>query len=153
MNYSILIRVTVVMALSFTLFGAGPALAAKNKPRTKCHMTFNLKGWSVFYKSAKGRGVISCNNGQRQSVRLRVHGGGITFGKSEIEKGHGSFSKVDKISELFGGYAQSEAHAGAGKSAGAQAMTKGKISLTLSGTGRGVDLGFAFGKLKITPVY
>jgi hypothetical protein len=63
--------------------------------------------------------------------------------------GKGRFSKVSSINELLGGYAQSEAHAGAGKSADAQALTKGDIQLTLVGTGKGVDVGFAFGKFTI----
>ena len=44
-----------------------------------------------------------------------------------------------------------EAHAGASSSAGAHAMWNGDISLTLSGTGKGWDLGFDFGKFKISP--
>ena len=33
---------------------------AGDKARTtaKCHMDFNLKGWSVFYKTAEGNGKI-----------------------------------------------------------------------------------------------
>ena len=54
------------------------------------------------------------------------------------------------IDELLGSYAAAEAHAGAVKSAKAQVMTKGEVSLALSGTGRGWDLGIAFGKLTIS---
>ena len=115
----------------------------------KCRMTFDLKGWSAFYRTAKGTGTIRCENGQTAAVKIRVTGGGITFGKSEIIGGTGKFSGARSIEELFGSYVQSEAHAGAGKSAGAQAMTKGEISLALAGTGRGVDIGFAFGKFTI----
>ncbi len=118
--------------------------------KTKCRMTFNLKSWSAFYKRSKGNGVITCDNGQRADVKISAHGGGVTFGKSEITGGHGSFTKVYDISELFGSYAASEAHAGVKKSSDAQAMTKGKISLSLAGTGKGYDLGFAFGSFKIT---
>lgn len=124
----------------------------RGKPTVNCHMKFNLEAWSVFYKSGKGRGTISCSNGQRAEVKIRTHGGGITFGKSRIESGKGSFSKVFDISELYGKYAATEAHAGASSSAGAQAMTKGSTSLSLSGTGHGFDLGFAFGSFKITPI-
>jgi len=122
------------------------------KPETRCGITFELKGWSVFYKRAKGTGVITCDNGQRAYVKLSAHGGGVTFGKHEIKDGHGTFTKVTDISKLFGWYATSEAHAGAHKSADAQAMTRGKVSLAFSGTGDGYDLGFAFGKLNIKPV-
>lgn len=115
----------------------------------ECKMTFNLRGWSVFYKTARGTGTITCSNGQRARVRINAKGGGITFGKSEIIGGTGKFSGVRSISEVFGSYAQSEAHAGAGKSTDAQALTKGDVSLALTGTGRGVDVGFAFGKFTI----
>ncbi len=114
-----------------------------------CRMTFNLKGWSAFYKTAKGDGEIHCSNGQSAKVKIRATGGGITFGKSEVVGGTGKFSGARSLDELFGSYVQSEAHAGAGKSADAQAMTKGEISLALAGTGRGVDIGFAFGKFTI----
>jgi len=116
----------------------------------KCEMTFNLKGWSAFYKTAKGDGTIRCDNGQTAKVIIKATGGGITFGKSEVIGGTGKFSGARNIEELFGSYAQSEAHAGAGKSASAQAMTKGEVSLAVSGTGRGVDIGFAFGKFTIS---
>ncbi|HEV8376642.1 MAG TPA: hypothetical protein VGR38_10485 [Candidatus Polarisedimenticolia bacterium] len=116
---------------------------------TKCDMKFELKGWSAFYKTAKGTGTITCSNGQKASVNVKSTGGGITFGKSEILNGIGHFSGARNIEELFGSYVQSEAHVGAGKSSSAQAMTKGEVSLALKGTGRGVDLGFAFGKFTI----
>ena len=114
-----------------------------------CEMTFNMKGWSAFYKTSKGDGTIKCDNGQSAAVAIKAKGGGITFGKSEIVGGTGRFSKVRDISEVFGGYAQAQAHAGAGKSADASALTKGEVSLSLAGTGKGVDVGFAFGKFTI----
>lgn len=119
--------------------------------RTRCRMAFNLKGWSAFYKRAKGKGTITCDNGQTANVTLSSVGGGITFGKHEITDGEGKFTKVEDINQLFGSYATSEAHAGASRSADAQAMTKGKVSLTFTGTGKGYDLGFSFGRLRIKP--
>ena len=116
---------------------------------TECKMTFNLKGWSAFYKTSKGDGTITCANGQSMKVKIKATGGGITFGKSEIIGGTGKFSGARNIQELLGSYVQSEAHAGAGKSTDAQALTKGEVSLALAGTGRGVDVGFAFGKFTI----
>ncbi|HBF13751.1 MAG TPA: hypothetical protein DDW49_10290 [Deltaproteobacteria bacterium] len=118
---------------------------------TKCEMTFNLKATSVFYKWGKGSGNITCDNGQGSDIFIKVNGGGITFGQTKILNGHGSFSKVNDISNLFGSYASAGAHAGAGGSAGAQAMTKGKVSMSLTGTGKGVNIGFDFGRFKIMP--
>ena len=124
---------------------AAPSIAAE----VDCEMRFDLKGWSAFYKTAKGNGTITCNNGQSMRVEVSSKGGGITFGKSSIEDGVGEFSGVHDISEVLGSYAAGEAHAGAVKSAKAQVMTKGEVSLALSGTGRGWDLGVAFGKFTI----
>ena len=142
----------LVLACSGALVAAAPveARASEEKPKlTACTMTFSLKGWSAFYKTSKGEGTIRCDNGQSLRVKLKATGGGITFGKSEILDGTGKFSGAKSIDELLGSYVQSEAHAGAGKSSDAQALTKGEVSLTLAGTGRGVDVGFAFGKFTI----
>src|SRR6267378_2556874 len=145
----------LLCAFAFPALERSPALArdeyASQGKGTSvaCRMTFNLKGWSAFYRTSKGDGAITCDNGQTAKVRIKATGGGITFGKSEIVGGTGRFTGVRSINELFGSYVQSEAHAGAGKSADAQALTKGEVSLTLAGTGRGVDIGFAFGKFTI----
>lgn len=114
-----------------------------------CTMSVQLKGWSAFYKTAKGSGTIRCNNGQTLRVSLVAKGGGITFGKSSITDGRGEFSGIDNISEVLGTYVASEAHAGAAKSAKASAMTKGNVSLALAGKGKGWDIGVAFGKFVI----
>jgi len=116
---------------------------------TSCHIVYNLKGWSVIYKTSKGEGRVTCSNGQTADVAIETHGGGFTVGKSEIVGGKGKFSEVRNIDEIFGTYAAAEAHAGATKSSGAQAMTKGEVSLSLAGTGQGVDLGFSFGGFTI----
>lgn len=123
------------------------AQAAAN---VKCTMTFQMKGWSAFYKTASGTGHVKCDNGQSANVKLSAKGGGLTVGKSSIEDGYGEFSTVTGLAEIFGSYASAEAHAGAVQSAGAQVMTKGEVSLALSGKGRGFDLGVAFGKLTIS---
>ncbi len=149
-----------LLVLCFVLLStaapSSPLAAKKQKQENKdklvqCTMTFDLKSWSAFYKSSKGDGTITCDNGQTAQVKIKAKGGGITFGKSDVIDGTGHFTGARRINELFGSYAQSEVHAGAGKSAAAQALTKGQISLVLTGTGRGVDVGFAFGKFTIGP--
>ena len=132
--------------------GTAALLLALSLPafaETKCHMKFTLSGWSAFYKTASGTGTITCDNGQSARVNLSSKGGGITFGRSTIKDGLGTFTDVEGISELYGTYVQSEAHAGAGKSTKASAMTKGEVSLSLVGKGKGVDVGIAFGKFTI----
>lgn len=138
-----LIKGTGVLALVCAGLLAGtPARAAD----LSCKMTFQLAGWSVFYKTASGEGTVSCDNGQRMAVRISAKGGGLSFGKSRIENGVGEFSGVHDIRDVLGTYATAEAHAGAVKSSKAQAMTKGDVSLALAGTGQGWDIGIAFGK-------
>jgi len=129
-------------------FCAAP-LPARALADVKCTMTFSMSGWSAFYKTASGTGLISCSNGQKATVKLSAKGGGLTVGKSSIEDGYGEFSSVVGIEEIMGTYVSAEAHAGAVASAAATAMTKGNVSLALSGKGRGWDLGIAFGKLVI----
>lgn len=137
-------RKTMVLAVALLMVAALPAFGA-----TDCKIVFSLKGWSAFYKTASGTGVITCDNGQKANVKVSTKGGGVTFGKSEIKDAVGEFSEVDDISDLYGGYAQAEAHAGAGKSSKASVVTKGEISLAFAGTGKGVDVGFAFGNFFI----
>lgn len=129
-------------------FSTNEALAKTGE--IKCRMNFTLKSWSFFYKSGKGTGYITCNNGQKASVNLRGQGGGFTIGKSKIINGLGVFSGVSDIKELYGNYANAEAHAGVVNSASARALTKGEVSLTLTGTGQGVDLGINIGNFKIS---
>ncbi len=146
-------KLKIVLFLFFFSFsGFSFAKNPSSKPQEfECKLTFNLESWSVFYKSGKGNGTIHCDNGKSAHVKIRAHGGGITFGKSKIINGHGTFSKVKSMKELYGSYAEAEGHAGASKSASARALTKGNVSLTLTGTGSGVDLGFNFGSFKISP--
>ena len=152
-------RALVAVVLAGTALLVALALsglpARADEPKKKaddeatCTMTFTLKGWSAFYKTASGEGTITCRSGGSMKVKITAKGGGFTFGKSEVTNGTGRFFNAKSVEDCLGSYAQSEAHAGAGKSADAQALTKGEINLTLTGTGKGVDVGFAFGKFTI----
>lgn len=135
-------------ALSLSLLMVAPAQADTNT--TICRMDYTMKGWSAFYKTAKGTGTITCDNGQTANVKIKATGGGLTAGKSEVRDGLGKFSEVSNIQELFGSYATASAAAGAVQSSEAQAMTKGEVSLALAGTGTGVELGVSFGKFTIS---
>ena len=129
---------------------AGSSSAADGD--TDCELTFSLKGWSAIYKTASGKGRIKCENGQSANVEISVKGGGLTFGISVIIDGTGKISEVKNIDEVFGSYVAAEAHAGAVKSSSASVYTKGEVSMALAGTGKGVDLGVAFGKFTIKKV-
>ncbi len=129
---------------------AGLPTAATAGGNIKCTLSFQISGWSVFYKESNGTGTIKCSNGQSMAVKLRARGGGLTVGKSTIDDGHGEFSGVSSINELIGTYVSAEAHAGAVESAKAQVVTKGEVSLALSGTGKGWDVGVAVGNFIIS---
>ena len=140
-----------VLAMVF-IFSAMAGAQDKAPATAKCYMKFNLKGWSIFYKTAEGSGRITCNNGQNANVKIKVTGGGLTFGKMDILDGNGAFSEVIHIDEVFGSYVAAEAHAGAVKSGQASVYTKGEISLYLTGSGRGMNIGIDFGKLSISKI-
>jgi hypothetical protein len=135
-----------LLALAACFAAAAPASAAT----TKCELSFTLKSWAAFYKTASGSGTITCDNGQTAKVSLNAKGGGLAAGKSKIDEGHGKFSEVADIKELFGTYVTGGASAGAGKSAEASVVTKGDISLALAGHGTGIELGISFGKFIIS---
>lgn len=140
-----------LMALSCAGLFAIAAMPASASGPVTCKLSFNLAGWSIFYKTASGAGTVTCDDGSSLPVRIRAKGGGLTVGKSKIEHGTGEFSGVYTINDVLGTYASSEAHVGASRSAKAMAMTKGSVSLALAGKGSGWDLGIAFGKFVIEP--
>lgn len=144
-------KLTLLGLFALSLIAAGVAPAGAEVTTTVCRMDYNLKGWSVFYKTARGSGTITCDNHQTATVKLSAKGGGLTAGRSVVRDGHGTFSEVADIKELFGSYINGNAAAGAGKSSEAGVMTKGEVSLALAGNGTGVELGVSFGKFTITP--
>ena len=132
-------------SLALALFALAPAAQAAQT----CKLSFNMAGWSVFYKTASGTGTVTCSDGSRLAVKVSAKGGGLTVGKSKIRNGVGEFAMVENIRDVLGSYAAVEAHAGAQKAAHAQAMTNGKVSLALAGKGEGWDLGVAFTRFTI----
>jgi len=140
-HLGLLQKIVLVSLLAFSF----PANAAM----TTCKVIYNLEGWSFFYKEYKGEGVVTCNNGQQANVLIVSRGGGLTIGKSKIDKGQGIFSSVYSINEIFGHYISMSGHAGLVNSVEGQAMTKGEVSLVLAGKGRGVDLGLVLSAFSI----
>lgn len=144
-------RTVLISVLATGLFLSAMLCASPAKARgdIDCQMHYNLKGWSLFYQTARGSGLITCDDGQSMRVSIETKGGGLTIGKSEIKDGRGRFSGVRSIRDVLGAYATAEAHAGVVKSSAAQVLIKGNVSLALAGTGEGWDLGVAFGKFVI----
>ena len=142
-------KASIAAAAACICLFLGLAPPASANPYTKCEMVFSVKGWSFIYKTMKGSGEVTCDDGQGVTVAIVTHAAGLTAGKSEIENGKGTFSSVKDISEIYGSYAAGEVHAGATRSAAASAMTKGEVSLVISGRGRGMDLGVTLGAFTI----
>jgi hypothetical protein len=142
-------KLGLVLAAVGLLGSQANAYAAEAELR--CELHFVLSGWSAFYKTASGSGIVSCDDGEKMRVQIEARGGGLTFGKSEVDNGLGNFSHINDIRDVLGTYASADVHAGAmDSSSEAQAMTKGPVSLAVSGKGRGWDLGIAFGKFTIS---
>ena len=139
-------RITkLILAAAAAMFLAAPAYAEL----AQCKMTFNMSGWSLAVKHMKGKGKVTCSNGQMANVALEGTGLGFTIGKSDILNGEGTFSEVKDISEIFGTYAQAAAQGSATKGGTAQVMTKGEISLAIAGAGRGWEVGVSLGGLTV----
>ncbi|REJ86192.1 MAG: hypothetical protein DWQ36_09540 [Acidobacteria bacterium] len=140
--------------LAVALLGCGSSRGGSEPTRQTtelytCEMSFTLSGWSAIYKRADGQGRVSCSNGESAEVALRLRGGGLTAGKTEILEGTGKFSGVKGIEEIYGSYAAAGAQGGAVKASEAIAMTKGPVSLALAGTGRGFSLGLDISRFTI----
>lgn len=144
------VRLAAVGAFAVFILWALPGRGAE-PIKTQCHMVFGLNGWSIFYESASGTGIVTCNNGQSADVSIRMKGAGVTAGTYAI-RGRGKFSKVYDISDLYGDYAATSAHAGVLRSSYAQILTKKDVSLALSAHGRGIGLGVGFSSFTIEPI-
>jgi hypothetical protein len=134
-------------AATMLLLLASPAVA---KP-TRCHLTYDVEGWSILYKVARGSGQIKCVDGQTANVTIVAHGGGLSLGTEKVKRGRGRFSGTEKITDLYGTYIEIDSHAGIGADASvdARAMFKGSKRLSLAGKGSGINLGFAIGAFTI----
>lgn len=157
MSHRLTLRFLAPALAGVLFFSAGAGFAVskkvqKEKGQTICTMKFELKSWSAFYKSGKGYGTIACDNGQKADVKLRSHGGGITFGKHNISDGKGKFSAVQDIKDLYGKYGAVGGEGGAVKSRIGQNLSKDDINLDIEGTGTGGGFGFDFSGFRISPM-
>lgn len=114
-----------------------------------CTMKFSLTEWSIVYKSAQGKGVITCTNGTTKNVTISAVGAGATVGKFKIDRGTGKFTHLRTIDDAIGSYAAGQVDIGLIKSGSAQLLTKGKVSLALAGAGEGVNLGVDLSRFTI----
>lgn len=141
--------VSTLIALGIIAFYPSHA-RAEHSADLDCKLKFSLSTWSAIYKHSEGSGIVTCEDGKAMRVNIVAKGIGLTVGKSHVDGGTGRFSDVHSISEVFGSYAEAEAHAGVVKSGTAQVLTKGTVSLALAGAGEGVDLGIDIGEFTLT---
>ncbi|HET6433408.1 hypothetical protein [Dyella sp.] len=139
-------------ALGLALCGSPSTAQADDlsNAQMNCTMDFTLSGWSAVYKTANGKGELTCG-GKTVPVTLSAEGGGLTVGKYKITDGQATFSNVNTMQEVFGDYAMASAHAGVVKSARTAVMSKGSVTMALTGTGNGWDIGVGFGQFTIKP--
>ena len=137
-------RVLLAAAALALLAAPGPAQATF----ISCQLDYRAHAWSIFYKNVTGSGTVKCSDGSSARVKLELHGGGFTFGVSDIEGG-ARFSEVRDLDEILGTYFSAEGHAGVVKSAEGRGMTKGSVWMWQAGKGRGFNLGFAFGGFSV----
>src|SRR5262245_42222201 len=142
---------SMIRALWLVLACLLVAAPAESAELIKCRLRYDLEGWSFIYKQARGTGRITCSNSATAQVRIVAHGGGPTFGTQRVTDGKGVFSAVRDIGELYGAYAEVDAHAGAGGAVDARVLVKGNVNLSLAGKGQGVSIGVAFGSFRIDP--
>ncbi len=118
---------------------------------TRCRLIYDLDGWSAIYKTGRGGGVITCDDGQSANVRIITHGAGFTGGTQHVKGGKGVFSMTEKVDDLFRTYIEGTGHAGVGadKFVEARAMFAGSKRLSLSGKGSGISLGMSVGGFTI----
>ncbi len=142
-------RVLCLLVGLALLFVASPAFATP----TRCHLTYDLSGWSFIYKYASGTGRITCADGQTANVRIVAHGGGFSLGTQSVKSGRGRFSGTEQIANLYGTYIEVDSHAGVGpgRAVDARAMFKGRNRLSATGKGGGFSVGFVFGGFTIKP--
>ncbi len=147
-------RIASVLALGALVVAAGltgtdPARAQQGK-LVRCKLSFDLQGWSVFYKQSTGKGVVTCDNGQSAPVKIVARGGGLSFGTHSVIEGKGTFTGVTSIENVFGNYFDAGAHGAVGPGGEGRTLQKSGVGLSLSGSGNGVGAGFAFGGFRIS---
>jgi hypothetical protein len=145
------IRILALCAVMAFAWMGVPDDAAAQAKSVQCRLTYDIAGWSFFYRYQSGTGKVTCSNGQSANVNIRVHGGGATLGTSTATAGHGGFGAVRDISDVYGGYFEVAAHGSAGVGGGARAMFKGAAALSLVSSGNGVGAGVTMGYFGIKP--
>jgi len=140
----------VAATLAIALIGTSAAFA-EDRAGLECTIRFQLSGWSAIYERVDGTGIVACSDDTAMPVVVQAPGGGFRVGKPQITNGTGRFEHVRQISDVFGTYAQGDAHAGVVRSGETGLLTNGKVSLGLAVKGEGNDLGIDMAGFTIRP--
>jgi hypothetical protein len=144
-------RSTVLVAgtVAIAVLGTSAALAAE-RPAIDCTIRFQISGWSAIYERVDGTGIVACSDDTSLPVEIQARAEGFTVGKPRVISGTGKFASVHQISDVFGTYSESDAHARVSPS-GAAELTNGKVSLGQIRNGEGHELGVAIAGFTIRP--
>ena len=63
-------RILSLLGVTLLLAGGLGTLPAQARGDIDCKMHYTLKGWSIFYQTAKGGGEVTCDNGQSMPVHI-----------------------------------------------------------------------------------
>jgi hypothetical protein len=138
-----------ILAVVLAIVWAGTAVAEDEKT-ISCNLNFSMVAWAALIKSGSGEGRITCTNGDEIEVTLKSGGIGLAAGKIEITNGHGEFSAVRNVDDLFGTYSGASRAGGVGTTAGGAAgLVKGDVALGLYGSGHGIGIS-SFGASGLT---
>lgn len=130
-----------VSSLFFMSFSAAQA--------EDCDLKYTMKGWAAFYKTYQGTGTVTCPSGKSANVKISLKAGGFTFGAYEVTEGKGKIRGIQKIDDIYGSSFMMDGDAGFIKSVEGRWAPKGSRTITFSGKGKGYDLGWAMGALRI----
>lgn len=114
-----------------------------------CDLKYTIKGWAAFYKTYKGTGTVTCPSGKNVEVKISLKAGGFTFGAYEVTEGKGKIHGVVNLDDIYGGSFMMDGDAGFNKSVEGRWAPKGARTITFSGKGKGYDLGWSLGSLRI----
>lgn len=116
-----------------------------------CRITFDLKSRFEFMESAKGEGVVICDNGESLPVIVKIEGSSLAFHHYKIEKAAGVFSEVEKSTKLLGSYAPTQGYAVGPKNPKklGKVLYKKNITLTFTGVDGAEPFEYARGEFKI----
>lgn len=136
------------LCTGFLLFPCSLHAAAQSL--LECKITFKIKIHAELQETGKGTGAITCDNGETTPVVIKTAGSWIAVHKSRWVEGEGTFSKVDDLQKLFGGYTPTRIDRIQEGPSPPNVVWHKDISLTFGGPEE-YKLNYTQGRFKISP--